>query len=302
MMKSKAMKLVAVCLAGALVASSISSPVSAAKKAAKKVTITGKKKVTMTVGAKKKFKANQKVKWTVKGKSVKIVKGKNAKTVTVQAKKSGSATLTAKKGKKKASVSIKVTKKDTTKTGTTDVTKLNDIYFYKVTKVTGNTLTLQSSDNKTYTTVVKPDLPIWKDDAVVTVSAIQVGEYFRCCPFSFKQGGKTVTTYAALVISEKDYQFHVKYRDSSVDYTESVATFYVLEKHGDYSFDVAGSPNGEKFATIDIDEDVLIVAGGKKHNDAELLSKGSRVLVQVDGEIKNNATSPLAYASSVVAY
>lgn len=304
-MKTKVMKLVAVCLAGALVAGSIYSPVDAAKKAGKKVTISGKKKVTMTVGAKKNFKANQKVKWSVKGKSVKIVKGKNAKTVTVQAKKKGSATLTAKKGNKKASVKIQVTKKAAAnnKAGTTDVTKLNDVYFYKVTKVSGNTLTLQATrDNKTYTTVVKSDLPIWRDDAVIQASSIQVGEYFRCCPFSYKQGSKTVTTYAAMVISERAYQFHEKYRNDPVYYTESVATFYVMENPNYLSFDVAAYPNGKKFGSISIDEDVPIVVNGKIYDNAGQLSKGKRVLIQVDGEIKSNAENPLSYAGSVVAY
>ena len=47
MKKTKVMKLVAVCLAGALVTTSVYTPVSAAKKTNKKVTISGKKKITI---------------------------------------------------------------------------------------------------------------------------------------------------------------------------------------------------------------------------------------------------------------
>lgn len=309
------MKLVAVCLAGALVTTSVYTPVSAAKKTSKKVTITGKKKITMKVGDKKKFKANQKVKWTVKGKSVKIIKGKNANAVTVQAKKKGSATLTAQKGKKKASVKIQVTNKaadqnNSTQTNpsqtkpaqanTMDVTKLTDHSFYKVTKVNGNTLTLQAKDNKEYTTVVNADLPIWRGDAVVAASSIQVGEYFRCSPFSFKQGNETVTTYAALVISEEDHQTVLdKQNKGNAEYTICAATFYVREKDGDYYFDIAGSANGTKITTILIDEDTPVVVNGTKEYDGKMLTAGMRILMKYECDLLDQ---DLAWAYSIVAY
>lgn len=65
---------------------------------------------------------------------------------------------------------------------TTDVKKLTDHSFYKVLKLNGNTLTLPAKDNKEYTTVVNADIPIFREDAVVAPSSIQVGEYFRCSP------------------------------------------------------------------------------------------------------------------------
>lgn len=315
MKRTKAMKLVAVCLAGALVATSVYTPVSAAKKTDKKVTITGKKKLTMKVGDKKKIQANQKVKWTVKGKSVKIIKGKNAKAVTVQAKKKGSATLTAQKGKKKASVKIQVTykaaaQKNSNQTNTpqnnpaqvdtTDVTKLTDPSFYKVIKVNGNTLTLQAKDNKEYTTVVNANIPIWKGDAVVAASSVQVGEYFRCSPFSFKQGNETVITYAALVISEEEHQTVLdKQNNGNAEYTICAATFYVLEKDGDYYFDIAGSANGTKITTILIGEDTPVVVNGTKEYDGKLLTTGMRVMMKYQGDLLDQ---DLAWAYSIVAY
>lgn len=297
MMKSKGMKLAAICLTGALVAGSVYSPVSAAKK----VTIKGKKKVSMKVGAKKQFKANQKVKWKVKGKSIVIVKGKNAKAVTVQAKKKGSSTLTAKKGKKKAVVKIQVTdkgavqKNNNTNTNTnanntaniniTDMTLLTDVTFYKVTNVNGNNITVLSADNKEYTTTVKEDIPIMKDDAVITASSINAGEYFRCSPFTYNNGKENVTTYAALVISESDYQYIMKRRnEGDLDYTKNVATFYIINKL-DSTFDLACYQNGAKYTGVIVDEDTVTSVNGVKMKDGgERLEVGQRVLVQYGWE------------------
>ena len=170
----------------------------------------------MKVGEKKQFKANQKVKWTVKGKSVAIVKGKNAKAVTVQAKKKGSSTLTAKMGNKSA-------------------------------------------------------------------AAVKPGEYFRCSPFTYNN----VTTYAALVISESDYQTMMKFRNEgngNPQYTKSIATFYIVNKR-EHTFDLACSQNGAKYATVIPDEDTVINVNGVKEKDAgDRLQAGQRVLVQYGWE------------------
>ncbi|MDE6568002.1 MAG: hypothetical protein K2K70_09780 [Lachnospiraceae bacterium] len=305
MKRTNVMKLLAVCLAGALVTGSVSTPASAAKK----VTIKGKKKLTMTVGAKKTIKANQKVKWTVKGKSIKIVKGKNAKAVTVQAKKKGSATLTAKKGKKKASVKIQVTKKTTTQTSTpqknpaqvntTDVTKMTDPSFYKVTKVNGNLLTLLSKDNKEYTTTLKSDIPIFREDAVATAASIQVGEYFRCCPYSFQQNNQTVTNYAILIISESDYNSLLEYQKKDPNGTYCATSFYVTKKDGDNFFDIAASPNGTKITTIYADEDTRVVVNGTKQYNGSMLTNGMRVLIKYRPDALKQ---DLAWVYSIVAY
>ena len=292
MKKTKGMRLAVLCLAGALLAGSVFCT-------AKKVTIKGKKKVSMKVGEKKQFKANQKVKWTVKGKSVAIVKGKNAKAVTVQAKKKGSSTLTAKKGNKSAAVKIQVAKKtaDQKKNDTnqntdtkpnpdvniTDMTLLTDVTFYKVTNVNGNTITVLSADNKEYTTTTKADIPIMKDDEVITAAAVKPGEYFRCSPFTYNN----VTTYAALVISESDYQTMMKFRNEgngNPQYTKSIATFYIVNKR-EHTFDLACSQNGAKYATVIPDEDTVINVNGVKEKDAgDRLQAGQRVLVQYGWE------------------
>lgn len=320
MMREKGMKLAAVCLTGLLIVGSV--PNSA--EAAKKVTIKGKKKVTMNVGAKKKFTANQKVKWTVKGKSIKIIKGKSAKTVTVQAKKKGTSTLTAKKGKKKVSVTVQVKSKTTGKKDTatnnntdnssnnntnnnisaniTDMTKLTSESFYKVTKVSGNNITVVSEDNKEYTTTAKSDIPIWRKDAVVQPSAIQPGEYFRCCPFSFAKGNEKVTTYAALVITEFNYQYIQKRRnEGDKNYTMSAATVYIISEGGKNSVDLAGYANGEKIANIYVDEDTAVVVNGETQYSGGKLQTGMRILLQYgweNPEIPGN----LVNVNSLVAY
>lgn len=309
-MKAKATKLAAICLAGALIASVISSPVNAAKK----VTIKGSKKITMKVGTKKKFKANQKVKWTVKGKSIKIVKGKNAKTVTVQAKKKGTSTLTAKKNKKKATVKIQVTKKaaDDTNTNTktdvsassTDMTKLTSENFYKVTKVSGKDITVVSSDNKEYTTTMKSDIPVWREDAILTdASAIQAGEYFKCTAFTYTEGTTKKTSYAALVISESNYQNIVKCRiEKKKDYyTMNVATFYVIKE--DAKVSLAAYQNGPAVVkSVYADEDTAVVVNGvKEYNGCGKLKNGMRVLVQYGWEDQNSAGN-LINVNSIIAY
>ncbi len=299
MMKSKGMKLAAICLTGAIVAGSVYSPVSAAKK----VTIKGKKKVSMKVGAKKQFKANQKVKWTVKGKSIAIVKGKNAKAVTVQAKKKGSSTLTAKKGKKKAAVRIQVTNKgadqnknntnNNTNTNTntnntaniTDMTLLTDITFYKVTNVNGNNITMLSADNKEYTTTVKADIPIMKEAAVITADSIKAGEYFRCSSFTYNNGKENVTAYAGIVISESVYQMIMEYRNKgNAQYTKNVATFYIIGKN-DSVVDLACYQGGPKYTEVIIDEDMVTTVNGVKDKDAgDRLQIGQRVLFEYGWE------------------
>ena len=301
MMKSKGMKLAAICLTGAFVAGSVYSPVSAAKK----VTIKGKKKVSMKVGAKKQFKANQKVKWTVKGKSIAIVKGKNAKAVTVQAKKKGSSTLTAKKGKKKAVVRIQVTNKgvdqnknntnNNTNTDTntntnntaniTDMTLLTDITFYKVTNVNGNNITMLSADNKEYTTTVKADIPIMKDSEIITADSIKAGEYFRCSSFTYNNGKENVTAYAGIVISESIYQMIMEYRNNgNAKYTKNVATFYIVGKHGS-AVDLACYQGGPKYTEVLIDEETVTTVNGVKDKDAgDRLQIGQRVLFEYGWE------------------
>lgn len=303
MMKSKGMKLAAICLTGAIVAGSVYSPVSAAKK----VTIKGKKKVSMKVGEKKQFKANQKVKWTVKGKSIAIVKGKNAKAVTVQAKKKGSSTLTAKKGKKKAAVRIQVTNKgvdqnntntnsntnNNTNTNTntnntaniTDMTLLTDITFYKVTNVNGNNITMLSADNKEYTTTVKADIPIMKDSAVITADSIKAGEYFRCSSYTYSNGKENITAYAAIVISESVYQMIMEYRNKgNAQYTKNVATFYIIGKN-DSVVDLACYQGGPKYTEVIIDEDMITTVNGVKDKDAgDRLQIGQRVLFEYGWE------------------
>lgn len=309
-MKAKATKLAAICLAGALMTGFISSPVSAAKK----VTIKGNKRVTMKVGAKKKFKANQKVKWTVKGKSIKIVKGKNTKTVTVQAKKKGTSTLTAKKGKKKASIKIQVTRKaaDNTNTNTdvsastTDMTKLTSDNFYKVTKVNGKEITIVSSDNKEYTTMMKSDIPVWREDEILTdTSTIQTGEYFKCTAYTYTEGNTKKTTYAALVISESEYQNIVRCRtEKNKDYyTMNVATFYIIREDGKSTISAAAYQNGPAVVkSIYADEDTAVVVNGvRQYNGCGKLTNGMRVLIQYGWEDENSAGN-LINVNSIIAY
>ncbi len=309
-MKAKGTKFAVICLVGALIAGSISSPVSAAKK----VTIKGKKKVTMKVGVKKKFKANQKVKWSVKGKSVKIVKGKNAKTVTVQAKKKGTSTLIAKKSKKKATVKIQVKKKGkntktTTKTkkvvsaNTTDMTQLTSENFYKVTKVSGKDITVVSSDNKEYTTTMRADIPVWRDNAILTdASAIQAGEYFKCTAYTYTEGNAKKTSYAALVIPESKYQSILRYRkeENKDYYTMNVATFYIILKDG---MDAAAYRNGPAVVKrLYADEDTAVIVNGvKEYGGSDKLENGMRVLIQYGWE---DVSSPgnMINVNSIIAY
>lgn len=297
-MKSKVMKMTAICLIGALMAGSAYNPVSAAKK----VTIKGKKKVSMKVGAKKQFKANQKVKWTVKGKSVAIVKGKNAKAVTVQAKKEGSSTLTAKKGKKKATVKIQVANKSAAQNGDntntsvsiTDMTLLTDVIFYKVTNVSGGNITVLSADNKEYTTTAKADIPIMRDSAIITADSIKAGEYMRCSSFTYNNGTGDVTAYAAIVISESTYQSIMSYRNNGyADYTKNVASFYIVGKQ-DGVVDLACYQNGPKYTEVVIDEDMVTTVNGVTEKDAgRRLEVGQRILFEYGWEKpKGNFVNP----------
>lgn len=300
-MKQRGMRAAAMCLAGALIVSSAYGVTAGAK--AKKVAIKGKKKVTMTVGAKKKFKANQKVKWMVKGKSVKIVKGKKAKAVTVQAKKKGLSTLTAKKGKKKASVKIQVTKKGTTtepgastnenSQTVTDMTKLTNSSFYKVTKVDGDDITVVCmADNKEYTTKLRSDIPVWRENNVVgKASEIQAGEYFKCCANTFDS---SVTTYAAIVIPEKDYQTIVSTRTSGNSLFDcNVGVFYIVE-NTTWDLKVASSKDSKNaVVTIYLDEDTEMLWANDSLKGSKL-QPGMRVLYKY-GYVENRSDGKQAW-------
>ena len=178
------------------------------------------------------------------------------------------------------------------------MTLLTDILFYKVTNVNGNNITVVSAtDNKEYTTTTKADIPIMKDYEVITTSSIKVGDYFRCSPFTYNN----VTTYAALVISESDYQSMIEFRNKEnlPQYTKSVATFYIVDMGGS-RFDLACSQNGEKYTTVVADEDTIINVNGVKEKDGgERLQVGQRVLVQYGWE---NSSRDLANLKAIVVY
>lgn len=116
-----------------------------------------------------------------------------------------------------------------------------------------------------------------------SAAAVKPGEYFRCSPFTYNN----VTTYAALVISESDYQTMMKFRNEgngNPQYTKSIATFYIVNKR-EHTFDLACSQNGAKYATVIPDEDTVINVNGVKEKDAgDRLQAGQRVLVQYGWE------------------
>ncbi len=114
------------------------------------------KKVTCTVGKKKKIKLlnnKKKVKWSVSSKKILKITKKTKSTVTVQAKKKGTAYVIARVGKKKYKCKVIVKKKKTTtKTETTTE---------DTTETTTEATTEKTTENKTEetTTQVKPT---WK--------------------------------------------------------------------------------------------------------------------------------------------
>ncbi|MDE6851465.1 MAG: hypothetical protein K2J67_03115 [Lachnospiraceae bacterium] len=103
-----------------------------------------------------------------------------------------------------------------------------------------------------------------------------------------------------MVISEKEYQTVLnKQSKGDAEYTICAATCYVLEKDGNYYFDVAGSLNGTKITTIMIDEDTPVVVNGTKEYDGKMLTIGMRVLLKYDWKLLEQ---DLAWAYSIVAY